>query len=65
MTTVIDHPSELPLRRPAASRHSRPGTTLVEVLVAIFVMGIGCLAILAMFPLGAMNMARSIKDDRC
>jgi hypothetical protein len=38
---------------------------LVEVLVAIFVMGIGCLAILAMFPLGAMNMARSIKDDRC
>jgi type II secretory pathway pseudopilin PulG len=43
----------------------RAGTTLVEVLVAILVMGIGCLAILAMFPLGAMSMARSIKDDRC
>jgi hypothetical protein len=35
------------------------------VLVAIFVMGIGMLAVLAMFPLGAVNMARSIKDDRC
>lgn len=43
----------------------RPATTLVEVLVAIFVMAIGCLAILAMFPLGAINMSRSIKDDRC
>jgi hypothetical protein len=35
------------------------------VLVAIFVMGIGCLAILAMFPLGAINMTRSIRSDRC
>jgi hypothetical protein len=43
----------------------RRATTLVEVLVAIFVMGIGCLAILAMFPLGAINMTRSIRDDRC
>jgi hypothetical protein len=50
---------------PTRSTHRRTGTSLVEVLVAIFVMGIGCLAILAMFPLGAMNMARSIKDDRC
>jgi hypothetical protein len=43
----------------------RSGTTLVEVLVAIFVMAIGCLAILAMFPIGALNMTRSIKNDRC
>src|SRR5262245_45461526 len=42
----------------------RKGITLVEVLVAIFVMGIGCLAILAMFPLGALSMSRSIRDDR-
>ncbi len=44
---------------------SRPGITLVEVLVAIFIMAIGLLAILVLFPLGALNMARALKDDRC
>jgi hypothetical protein len=43
----------------------RPGITLLEVLVAIFVMGIGLLAILVLFPLGAITMARSLQDDRC
>jgi type II secretory pathway pseudopilin PulG len=42
----------------------RKGTTLVEVLVAVFVMGIGLLSLLTLFPLGAMNMAKSIQDDR-
>jgi type II secretory pathway pseudopilin PulG len=42
----------------------RTGTTLVEVLVAIFVMGIGMLAVLTLFPLGALNMAQAIRDDR-
>jgi hypothetical protein len=41
----------------------RSGTTLVEVLVAIFVMGIGLLALLTLFPLGALNMAQAIQDD--
>jgi prepilin-type N-terminal cleavage/methylation domain-containing protein len=45
-------------------RH-RPGVTLVEVLVAIFIMGIGMLALLALFPLGAVSMAQALKDDRC
>jgi hypothetical protein len=36
----------------------------MEVLVAMFVMAIGMLAILAMFPLAAVSMARSIRDDR-
>ncbi len=44
--------------------HRRTGTTLVEVLIAIFVMGIGLLAVLTLFPLGASNMAQAIKDDR-
>lgn len=43
----------------------RPGATLIEVLVAIFVMGIGLLAILVLFPLGALNMAQAIRNDRC
>jgi prepilin-type N-terminal cleavage/methylation domain-containing protein len=44
--------------------NDRKGTTLVEVLVAIFIMAIGALAILAMFPLSVASMARAIQDDR-
>jgi prepilin-type N-terminal cleavage/methylation domain-containing protein len=40
------------------------GITLIEVLVAIFVMGIGLLALLTLFPLGALEMAQAIKDER-
>jgi hypothetical protein len=42
----------------------RAGITLLEVLAAIFVMGVGLLALLALFPLGALSMAQAIKDDR-
>jgi type II secretory pathway pseudopilin PulG len=42
----------------------RIATTLTEVLIAIFIMGIGLMAILALFPLGAVQMAQAIKDDR-
>src|SRR5262245_7466250 len=42
----------------------RPGITLLEVLTAIFIMGIGMLAILTLFPLGALSMARAVRDDR-
>jgi prepilin-type N-terminal cleavage/methylation domain-containing protein len=45
-------------------RQRRRGITLVEVLVAIFIMGIGLLALLTLFPLGALNMARAVQDDR-
>jgi prepilin-type N-terminal cleavage/methylation domain-containing protein len=43
----------------------RSGVTLIEVLVAIFIMAIGMLALLALFPLGAISMAQALKDDRC
>jgi prepilin-type N-terminal cleavage/methylation domain-containing protein len=42
----------------------RSGVTLTEVLVAIFIMGIGLLALLVLFPLGALTMAQAVKDDR-
>ena len=42
----------------------RPGVTLIEVLVAIFVVALGLLALLTLFPLGALSMAQAIKDDR-
>jgi hypothetical protein len=44
--------------------NTRTGATLTEVLVAIFVMAIGLLALLTLFPLGALSMAQAIKDDR-
>jgi Prokaryotic N-terminal methylation motif len=43
----------------------RSGATLIEVLVAIFIMGIGLIALLVLFPLGALRMAKAIQDDRC
>jgi hypothetical protein len=51
--------------RPArAGRQVRPGVTLLEVLVAIFFTGIGLLALLTLFPLGALSLAQAIQDDR-
>src|SRR5262245_14192383 len=42
----------------------RSGATLMEVLVAIFVTSIGLLGLLALFPLGVLNMARAVQDER-
>jgi prepilin-type N-terminal cleavage/methylation domain-containing protein len=42
----------------------RSGVTLIEVLVAIFVVALGLLALLTLFPLGALSMAQAIRDDR-
>ena len=48
-------------RAPAARLGSEAGVTLVELLAAIMAAGLGLLAILAIFPLGALEMARAIK----
>jgi prepilin-type N-terminal cleavage/methylation domain-containing protein len=42
----------------------RPGITLIEVLVAIFIMAIGLLALLTLFPLGALRMSQALQNDR-
>src|SRR4051794_12179863 len=42
----------------------RSGITLIEVLVAIFVMALGMIALLTLFPIGALQMAQSIQDER-
>jgi hypothetical protein len=44
--------------------YSRSGATLLEVLVAIFIMGIGLIALLVLFPLGALTMAQAIRNER-
>lgn len=43
----------------------RSGITLLEVLSAIFITGIGLLSLLTLFPLGALKMAEAVRDDRC
>jgi hypothetical protein len=43
---------------------NRNAATLMEALVAIFVMAIGLLTLLTLFPLGAISMAQAIQDDR-
>jgi hypothetical protein len=43
---------------------NRPAVTLTEVLIAIFLMGIGLMAILSLFPLGASQMAQALQDQR-
>jgi prepilin-type N-terminal cleavage/methylation domain-containing protein len=42
----------------------RRGVTLTEVLIATGIMAVGMTAILALFPIGAVNMARAINQDR-
>jgi hypothetical protein len=37
----------------------------MEVLIAMFIMAIGMLSLLALFPVGAVSMAQALKDDRC
>jgi hypothetical protein len=41
-----------------------PTTTLTEVLASIFISGVGLLSILTLFPLGSLEMAQAIQDDR-
>jgi hypothetical protein len=53
-----------PFSRLAARRLPARGVTLLEVLVAIFVTGVGLLALLVLFPLGVLNLAQAIQDDR-
>ena len=43
---------------------SRRGLSLTEVLIAIFVMAIGMISLLAMFPIGMFNLAQAIRDNR-
>src|SRR5262249_49492109 len=49
----------------ARLRPRRSGTSLTEVLIAIFIMALGLMALLTLFPLGLLQMAASIKDDQC
>ncbi len=43
----------------------RRGLTLTEALVAMFVAAIGMISLLALFPLGALQMGLALKDSRC
>jgi prepilin-type N-terminal cleavage/methylation domain-containing protein len=51
------------MTRPTPNRPRR-GFSLTEVLVALFVMAIGMLSLLTLFPLGAMQVGQALRDDR-
>src|SRR5262245_41387761 len=42
----------------------RPAVTLMEVLSATGILAVAMIAILALFPIGVINMARAINQDR-
>jgi len=42
----------------------RPGVTLMEVMVATGILAVGLMAILALFPIGAVSMVRAINQNR-
>ena len=42
----------------------RPGLSLIEVLVTLFVMAIGIISLMTLFPVGAMQMGQALRDDR-
>jgi Tfp pilus assembly protein PilV len=44
-------------------RTRRAGLSRVEVLVAMFIMALGMIALLTLFPLGALQMGQALKDD--
>lgn len=50
------------MTRTAAAR--RPGLSLLEVIVALFVMAIGMISLLTLFPLGALQMGQALRDAR-
>lgn len=43
----------------------RHGLTLTESLVAMFIAAIGMISLMALFPLGALQMGQALKDARC
>jgi prepilin-type N-terminal cleavage/methylation domain-containing protein len=47
-------------------RHSsrRTGFSLTEVIVAMFIMAIGIISLLTLFPVGAVQMGLALRDDR-
>lgn len=50
--------------RGVRTMRSRRGVTLLEVLAGIMNMGVGMLAILSLFPTGALSMRRSVNENR-
>ncbi len=47
-----------------ASRHSRAGITLTEILISILIMGIGLISLATLFPLGILRLRSASRDNR-
>jgi hypothetical protein len=42
----------------------RPGLTMTEAIVALFVAAVGIISLLVLFPLGAIQMGQALRDER-
>ncbi len=42
----------------------RTGTSLIEVLVTIGILGVGLISVIALFPMAAITMGQALRDDR-
>lgn len=49
---------------PSGKTNSRRGLTLVEVLATIFILAVGMLSILILFPVGAMKVKAALNNER-
>jgi Prokaryotic N-terminal methylation motif len=49
---------------PTMTPRLRKGVSLTEVLVAMFVMAIGMISLMTLFPVGAMQIGQALRDDR-
>lgn len=49
---------------PSGKTNSRGGLTLVEVLATIFILAVGMLSILILFPVGAMKVKAALNNER-
>jgi len=47
-----------------ATTRQRRGVTLMEVMIATAILSVGMVAIMALFPIGAVNFARALNQDR-
>jgi len=55
---IVSRPRPLPPRRPAAGADPRSGFSLVEILVALVLLGLGILTLANLFPLGSRTQTR-------
>jgi prepilin-type N-terminal cleavage/methylation domain-containing protein len=64
MRIYYRYESALDYRSSIIDHQLRRGVTLIEVLIAMFIMAVGLISVMALFPLGMAQFANAVKDER-